>query len=269
MQLEYLTFAPRALGCECFAVRCFILIQNSKLKFTYDQFIRYDNLHKFNLPFPEAIFDVDFYVKDPMPFVTLAKEIWPGVKYKPTLTHCFFGLLDKKGLLKRVYTQNIDGLEAVAGVNPDKLVECHGHFRSASCISCRSIYDADLCKASMVEKNEAPSCNVCGGVVKPDITFFGEVMPQRFAQLIHEDCASADLVIVLGTSLMVAPVANIPDWISNNCTRLLVNRDIVGTFRPENMNDVILQGDCDEGVRELCRLIGWEEELDRIYNDLK
>jgi NAD-dependent histone deacetylase SIR2 len=68
---------------------------------------------------------------------------------------------------------------------------------------------------------------------------------------------------------MVAPVANIPDWISNNCTRLLVNRDIVGTFRPENMNDVILQGDCDEGVRELCRLIGWEEELDRIYNDLK
>jgi NAD-dependent SIR2 family protein deacetylase len=43
---------------------------------------RYDNLHKFNLPYPEAIFDVDFYIKDPMPFVTMAKEIWPGVKYR-------------------------------------------------------------------------------------------------------------------------------------------------------------------------------------------
>ena len=43
---------------------------------------RYDNLHKFNLPYPEAIFDVDFYVQDPKPFVTLAKEIWPGVKYR-------------------------------------------------------------------------------------------------------------------------------------------------------------------------------------------
>lgn len=43
---------------------------------------RYDNLHKFNLPYPEAIFDVDFYIQDPKPFVTLAKEIWPGVKYR-------------------------------------------------------------------------------------------------------------------------------------------------------------------------------------------
>ena len=43
---------------------------------------RYDNLHKFKLPYPEAIFDVDFYIQDPHPFVTLAKEIWPGVKYR-------------------------------------------------------------------------------------------------------------------------------------------------------------------------------------------
>lgn len=201
--------------------------------------------------------------------MTLAKEIYPGVKYKPTLTHCFFSLLDQKGCLQRVYTQNIDGLEAVAGVNPDKLVECHGHFRSASCISCRSKYDAELCKSSMVEKGEAPSCNTCGGLVKPDITFFGEVMPQRFGQLIHDDCASADLVVVLGTSLMVAPVANVPDWVLSGTPRLLINRDVVGTFRHDNQNDVILQGDCDEGVKELCRLLGWDNELDEIFHNFK
>ena len=50
--------------------------------FSLDFIHRYDNLHKYNLPYPEAIFDVDFYVKNPMPFVTLAKEIWPGVKYR-------------------------------------------------------------------------------------------------------------------------------------------------------------------------------------------
>jgi len=61
----------------------------------------------------------------------------------------------------------------VAGVNPDKLVECHGHFRSASCIACQRKYDAELCKSSMTLTGEAPSCNVCGGIVKPDITFFG------------------------------------------------------------------------------------------------
>ena len=165
-----------------------------------------------------------------------------------------------------MYTQNIDGLEAVAGVNPDKLVECHGNFRSASCITCRSKFDANLCQTSMVEKGEAPYCS-CGGIVKPDITFFGEVMPQRFAELIHDDCDSTDLVVVLGTSLMVAPVANIPDWVPSGCTRLLVNRDVVGTFRSSNANDVILQGDCDEGIRELCRLIGCESELDLIFNE--
>eukprot|EP00956_Cyclotella_meneghiniana_P013341 scaffold19197_cov40-Cyclotella_meneghiniana.AAC.3 len=210
--------------------------------------------------YTEAISDVDFYVKNPMPFVTLAKEIWPGVKYS---------LLDKKGLLKRVYTQNIDGLDAVAGVSPDRLVECHGHFRSATCVACQTKHDIDSCKSSMVENGEAPSCGVCGGVVKPDITFFGEVMPQRFAELIDDDCSSTDLVIVLGTSLMVAPVASIPDWVPSRCTRLLINRDVVGTFQLKNKNDVIMQGDCDEGVRKLCQMIGWEAELDHIYREVE
>ena len=189
--------------------------------------------------------------------------------YRPTLTHCFFSLLDKKGLLKRVYTQNIDGLDAVAGVSPDRLVECHGHFRSATCVACQTKHDIDSCKSSMVEKGEAPSCGVCGGVVKPDITFFGEVMPQRFAELIDDDCSCTDLVIVLGTSLMVAPVASIPDWVPSRCTRLLINRDVVGTFQLKNKNDVIMQGDCDEGVRKLCQMIGWEAELDHIYREVE
>jgi len=58
----------------------------------------YDNLQKYNLPYPEAIFDVNFYRHNPMPFVTLSKEIWPGVKYRPTLTHCFFSLLGSRYL---------------------------------------------------------------------------------------------------------------------------------------------------------------------------
>jgi Sir2 family len=92
----------------------------------------YDNLAKYNLPYPEAVFDVDFYRKNPQPFVSLAKEIWPGVTHSPTLTHCFMSLLASKGKLHRVYTQNIDGLEVMANLPPEKIVECHGHFRTAS-----------------------------------------------------------------------------------------------------------------------------------------
>lgn len=223
----------------------------------------YDNLHKYDLPYPEAIFDVDFYIQNPKPFVTLAKEIWPGVNYRPTLTHCFFSLLDKKGILRRVYTQNIDGLEAVAGVTEEKLVECHGHFRSSACVKCRTKFDAEVCQKAMIEQGEAPKCNSCGSSVKPDIVFFGEVMPSRFSDLVHYDVASSDLVIVLGSSLMVAPVCFIPDWVKSNVPRLLLNRDLVGTFG--KANDVFMEGDCDDSVRQLCRMIGWEEELDAIY----
>ena len=66
-------------------------------------------------------------------------------------------------------TQNIDGLEAVAGVNPEKLVECHGHFRAASCINCGTSHEAEDVKASMLDKGEAPLCSKCGSLVKPDI----------------------------------------------------------------------------------------------------
>jgi Sir2 family len=93
----------------------------------------YDNLKKYKLPYPEAVFDVRFFAQNPQPFVQLASELWPAsaasasaaarggggasnaeqhhAKYKPTYTHCFLALLAEKNLLLRVYTQNIDGLD--------------------------------------------------------------------------------------------------------------------------------------------------------------
>mmetsp|Transcript_11297 Transcript_11297/g.22992 ORF Transcript_11297/g.22992 Transcript_11297/m.22992 type:complete len:189 (+) Transcript_11297:110-676(+) len=65
----------------------------------------YDNLQKYNLPFPEAVFDLNFYRNNPAPFVQLASELWPGLKHSPTVTHSFIALLEKKGMLLRNYTQ--------------------------------------------------------------------------------------------------------------------------------------------------------------------
>lgn len=71
----------------------------------------YANLERFQLPYPEAVFDVDFFKDTPQPFYTLAKELYPG-NYCPTVAHCFVKLLDEKKLLKRCWTQNIDCLGA-------------------------------------------------------------------------------------------------------------------------------------------------------------
>ena len=98
----------------------------------------------------------------------------------------------------------------------------------------------------MVEQGEAPICIECGNLVKPAIVFFGEVMPSRFGQLIHSDVASCDLLVVLGTSLQVAPVASIPNWVKSDIPRLLINREKVGSFHGNFLTDVFLEGVCDE-----------------------
>ena len=71
----------------------------------------YYNLQQYNLPYPEAIFDLVYFEQDPRPFLTLAKELYPGEKYHPNLGHHFVHLMYRKGKLLRMYTQNIDGLE--------------------------------------------------------------------------------------------------------------------------------------------------------------
>lgn len=233
----------------------------------------YDNLQKYNLPYPEAVFDISFYKRNPSPFVSLAAELWPGLKHSPTITHAFIALLDRKGLLLRNYTQNIDGLEMLAGVSEDKLVECHGHFRTASCINCGTPYDGDICRHSILHQNMAPRCHMsrCKGLVKPDIVFFGESLPSRFSKLLHKDLKSTDLLLVMGTSLMVAPVSLIPEMVEKKCNRVLFNREVVGDFEIPlsyshwNQRDVIEQGDCDSTVTRLCQLLGWHDELLNLH----
>lgn len=224
----------------------------------------YDNLQKYNLPYPEAVFELTFYAKNPKPFVSLAKEIWPGFKHKPTLTHSFLSLLADKEKLLRTYSQNIDGLEYLANIPEERIVECHGHFRTASCINkrCRTVADAEVVKETIVTKGEVPKCEKCNKYVKPDIVFFGEDLPERFHSLLSPDLRKADLCLVLGTSLQVAPVSMIPDMVK--CRRILLNRERVGTF---GKKDVFHAGDCDDSIKVLAELLGWQDELEQKHKE--
>lgn len=87
----------------------------------------YANLARLNLPYAEAVFDISYFRNNPLPFYTLAQELYPG-KYRPTITHSFINLLFEKGRLLKLFTQNIDCLEREAGVPGDMIVEAHGSF---------------------------------------------------------------------------------------------------------------------------------------------
>ena len=87
----------------------------------------YSQLEDYGLPNPQAIFNIDYFKENPKPFCRLAKTMFPG-NFQPTLSHYFLKLLQEKGILSRVLSQNIDGLERLADVKAPTLVECHGSF---------------------------------------------------------------------------------------------------------------------------------------------
>ncbi|KAL5601003.1 uncharacterized protein BROUX77_005252 [Berkeleyomyces rouxiae] len=225
----------------------------------------YNNLKRLNLPYPEAVFDIDFFRKHPEPFYVLAKELYPG-KFYPTISHAFIALLARKQLLSKLFTQNIDCLERRAGVPPALIVEAHGSFATQRCIECRADFDAAAMRTH-VEAGEVPRCAArhCRGLVKPDIVFFGEGLPMEFV-FSQTHARNADLMLVLGTSLTVYPFAGAAELPPRETPRVLFNREQVGSLgrRPD---DVLALGTCDQGVRKLASLLGWDRELDELWRE--
>ncbi|XP_072414061.1 NAD-dependent protein deacetylase sirtuin-1 isoform X1 [Chiloscyllium punctatum] len=212
-----------------------------------------------DLPDPHAMFDIEYFRKDPRPFFKFAKEIYPG-QFQPSLCHKFIALLDKQEKLLRNYTQNIDTLEQVAGIG--RIVECHGSFAMASCLMCKYKVDCEAIRKDVFNQ-VVPQCPKCPpdvplAIMKPDIVFFGENLPEQFHRSMKYDKDEVDLLIVIGSSLKVRPVALIPSSVPHHVPQILINREPLN-----HLNfDVELLGDCDVVINELFHRLGGEfEEL--------
>ncbi|KAF4524092.1 hypothetical protein B566_EDAN007675, partial [Ephemera danica] len=131
--------------------------------------------------------------------------------------------------------------------------------------------------------DDVPSCEECNGIVKPDIVFFGESLPQKFFECIEQDFAACQLLLVLGSSLVVQPFASLIDKVPDTCPRVLVNRERAGERNPimralglshgmdfdskKNTRDIAWLGDCDEGCVKLADLLGWNDELKKLVSE--
>ena len=141
----------------------------------------YDNLARYDLPHPTAVFELDFFRENPEPFYLLARELYPG-QYPPTPTHHFVRLLHEKGLLLRCFTQNIDSLEAAAGIPADKIVAAHGNFDSARCLAGHAACVREV--KAHVDRGAVMRCarDDCDALVKPDIVFSARTFPSGSAR---------------------------------------------------------------------------------------
>ncbi|XP_076819924.1 NAD-dependent protein deacetylase sirtuin-1-like [Clavelina lepadiformis] len=205
-----------------------------------------------DLPNPEAMFDITYFKHDPRPFFKFAKEIYPG-QYKPSRVHRFINLLEKTDRLLRNYTQNIDTLEQVAGIT--KVIQCHGSFATASCQVCKHQVGCDDIRDNIFNQ-VVPRCPKCSsdenGILKPDIVFFGENLPEHFHRQMTADKDDADLLIVIGSALKVRPVALIPNSLPGEIPQILINRETLSHLS----FDVELLGDGDTIITEICKKLG-------------
>lgn len=296
----------------------------------------YDKVRQLGFDEPEDVFDIEYFDEKPeyVPrrllkrcilqpkicsvthfsslcriFYSLAGDILPDLqRFSPT--HAFIRLLQDKGRLQTNYTQNIDNLEAAAGIDESRIIQCHGSFASATCRVCRyKVRGSEIYPD--IRAKRVPRCPQCverlaataaaaaeqkpkkrakvrdswggqdagadddddedddipePGVMKPDITFFGEQLPNTFFdRLTNQDAAHTDLVIVIGTSLKVAPVSEMPNYIPHTVPHVYISLEPI---RHVNF-DIQLLGTCDDVVVELCRRAGWELKHEMIPEDFE
>lgn len=196
----------------------------------------------YGLPYPEAIFDINYFKQRQEPFFELSRELL-SAKIEPSVTHNFISKLEDQGRLELLITQNIDGLHQRAGNR--RILECHGGYDTAHCFSCNRSYLLREIRDD-IGSGIIPRCS-CGGVIKPDVVFYGENLPERFYEL-YTNPPQMDLLLVMGTSLLVEPVSSFILQLASRTTSILFNRDKTGFENYFTHNHLC---DLDEYFKEL------------------
>ena len=166
---------------------------------------------------PEQIISHSFFLKDPSYFFRFYREKMLPLGFEPNITHLVLAKLEQEGKLSAVITQNIDGLHQKAGSRT--VFELHGSVHRNYCTKCGTFYDAQFIKDSA----DIPLCT-CGGIVKPDVVLYEEQLNPDTLDGSIDAIASADMLIIAGTSLTVYPAAGLVHYYRGN-KLVLINKD--------------------------------------------
>ena len=242
---------------------------------------------------PTLALDKGMFLRNPLPMLELKRSFILGThesRWKATLAHRFVELLHSKlGKLTRLYTQNIDGLELQCRNLPkDKVVTVHGSMGRAACELCETEVDFDEFCGSIRSSikdisgmdTEAPAeskpiyCEACNNpTVKPTIVLFRGSMPMEFHSRTAEDLPDCDLLIIMGTSLTVAPANSLVYRVPPTSLRMVMNNQRVGVrlgidYSENSIRDVFAEGHSDEVCLDLAEKMGWLDDLALIIDEM-
>jgi len=158
-------------------------------------------------------FSIDKFLGSP----AARKQMWQRLREGglmedalPNAAHYAIVALEKMAKLSALVTQNVDNLHQKAGSSPALIRELHGNMQMLICLNCRERYPITLVKERYAGSDDVPTCDHCRGILKPDVIFFGEALPQETLAQAMQEAAECDVMLVIGSSLVVYPAAYIP-----------------------------------------------------------
>ena len=182
---------------------------------------------------PETILSHTFFMRNPEEFYRFYKNKMLLLDAKPNAAHLKLAELEEKGKLKAVVTQNIDGLHQKAGSKT--VYELHGSVLRNYCMRCRKFFDGQY----VYDSEGSPKCDKCGGTVKPDVVLYEEGLDEDVVRGAINAIASADLLVVCGTSLVVYPAASFIRYF-NGQNLAIINRDATSY---DSQCDIVIHDD--------------------------
>lgn len=182
----------------------------------------------------EEIISHDFFLSHADVFYEFykSKMLYPSAK--PNAMHFLLARLENEGKISLVITQNIDGLHQAAGSN--RVCELHGSVHRNHCERCGKFFDLDYIVAS----DGTPKCDQCGGIIKPDVVLYGEMLNGRDLNNAVRALSGADMLIVIGTSLVVYPAAGLCEYFDGDTTAVINKSSTYMDARA----DILINDDC-------------------------
>ena len=171
---------------------------------------------KYDYP-PEMILSNSFFNINTEEFYKFYKDKLNSLKYKPNITHKVLKIMEENNKLDGIITQNIDGFDIEAGSK--NVYEIHGSIKRNYCMKCNKFYDAEY----IFNSKGIPKCS-CGGIIKPDVVLYEEGLDDSITSKAIREIATADLLIIGGTSLNVYPAAGFIHFFQGKHI-VLINRD--------------------------------------------
>ncbi|GAB4273163.1 MAG: NAD-dependent protein deacylase Cob2 [Candidatus Promineifilaceae bacterium] len=197
---------------------------------------------------PMAVASIYAFRKNPKTFYNWVHPLLGVIlNAAPNPAHQALAYLEKYGPLKAIITQNIDMLHTRAG--SQTVLEVHGHLRQATCIHCFASYQAEEVLPHFMTTKEIPLCPHCGGVLKPDVILFGEVLPVRILNEAQRQARLCDVLLVAGSSLAVAPAGDLPLLaMATGAKLIIINKEATPL---DEMADVVIHGDVVDVLPQL------------------